>query len=98
MISGYMNKILRVDLTKGEVKEVPFPEDWKSKYMGGTGVAARIIYDEVPPDADPFGPENIVCIFTGPYTGTGAPTSGRYGIAAKSPLTGGWGESTASGF
>ncbi|GAB4352770.1 MAG: aldehyde ferredoxin oxidoreductase family protein [Candidatus Abyssubacteria bacterium] len=98
MISGYMNTILRVDLTKGEVKETSFPEDWKISYLGGTGVAARIIYDEVPPDADAFDPRNVVCIFTGPYTGTGAPTSGRYGVAAKSPLTRGWGEATASGF
>ncbi len=98
MSSGYMEKILRVDLTKGEVKEEPFPEDLKKDYLGGTGAAAKIIYDEVPPEADAFDPENVVCIFTGPYTATGAPTSGRYGVAAKSPLTGGWGESTASGF
>ena len=98
MSSGYMNKILRVDLTKGEVKEEPYPDELKDNYLGATGAGAKIIYDEVPPDADAFDPENVVCIFTGPYTGTGAPTSGRYGVAAKSPLTGGWGESTASGF
>ncbi len=98
MISGYMNKILRVDLSTGNITEEPFPEDWKKMYLGGTGIAARIIYDEVPPDADAFDSGNVVCMFTGPYTGTSAPTSGRYGVATKSPLTGGWGESTASGY
>ena len=98
MSSGYMNKILRVDLTKGEVKEEPYPDELKDKYLGGTGAGAKIIYDEVPPDADAFDPENIVCIFTGPYTGTGAPTSGRYGVAAKSPLTGGFAGSEAGGY
>ncbi len=98
MISGYMDRILRVDLSKGELKGESFSEDWKKKYLGGTGLAARIIYDEVPPEADAFDPENVVCFFTGPYTGTPAPTSGRYGVAAKSPLTKGWGEATASGY
>ena len=46
MANGYMEKILRVDLSKNEVREEPFPEDWKKKYLGGSGVGARIIYDE----------------------------------------------------
>jgi aldehyde:ferredoxin oxidoreductase len=95
---GYMDKILRVDLSKMELKEEGFPEDWKKKYLGGSGVAARIIYDEVPPEIDAFDPRNVLCIFAGPYTGTFAPCSGRYGAAAKSPLTGGWGEANSAGF
>ncbi|MBW2370016.1 MAG: aldehyde ferredoxin oxidoreductase, partial [Deltaproteobacteria bacterium] len=98
MIQGYMNKILRVNLTTGELKDVPYPEQWKEQYFGGSGVAARIIYDEVPPEIDAFDPRNVFCLFTGPWTGTMAPTSGRYEVAAKSPLTGGWGEASCSGY
>jgi aldehyde:ferredoxin oxidoreductase len=45
MISGYMNKILSVDLSVGEIAGTPYPDEWKKKYIGGTGVAAKIIYD-----------------------------------------------------
>jgi len=98
MAKGYMEKILRVDLSKNEVREEPFPEDWKKKYLGSSGVGARIIYDEVPPDVDAFDPRNVVTLFVGPYSASPAPMSGRYGMATKSPLTGGWGEASCSGF
>ena len=90
MANGYMEKILRVDLSRNGVREEPFPEDWKKKYLGGSGVGARIIYDEVPPDVDAFDPRNVVTLFVGPYSASPAPMSGRYGMATKSPLTGGW--------
>ncbi|MCD4719150.1 MAG: aldehyde ferredoxin oxidoreductase family protein [Desulfobacula sp.] len=98
MIKGYMDKILRVDLSAGELKDIPYPEEWKKNYIGGSGVAARIIYDEVPPGIDAFDAKNVFCLFTGPWTGTLAPTSGRYEVASKSPLTGGWGEASCSGY
>lgn len=98
MNAGYMNKILTVELTAGKLESAPFPDNWRKEYIGGGGVAARIIYDEVPPQSDAFDPSNVVCIFTGPYTGTSAPFSGRYSVAAKSPLTGGWGEASCSGY
>jgi len=98
MSGGYMEKILRIDLSEGKLTEIPYPDEWKEKYLGGSGVAARIIYDEVTSDIDAFDPKNALCFFTGPYTGTPAPSSGRYGVAAKSPLTGGWGESSCSGY
>lgn len=98
MIGGYVDKILRVDLSTGELRTEPYPDEWKRQYLGGSGVAARIIYDEVPPEVGPLDPGNVLCFFTGPYTGTAAPMSGRCGLAAKSPLTGGWGEASVSGF
>ena len=95
---GYMDKILHAELSECKLHVEPFPEEWKKKYLGGTGIAARIIYDDVSGETDPLDPGNVLCIFTGPYTGTVAPLSGRYGVAAKSPLTGGWGEASVSGF
>ncbi|MFH1491645.1 MAG: aldehyde ferredoxin oxidoreductase family protein, partial [Pseudomonadota bacterium] len=58
------------------------------KYLGGMGFSCRILYDEVKPETDPLGPENIVIFANGPLTGTSTPCSGRTEITTKSPLTG----------
>lgn len=96
--SGYMGKILYVDLTKKEIKEKETPVDLIKLYIGGSGLAARLTYDLIPPDTDPFSPDNFLFVMTGPMTGTSFPTSGRFAVCSKSPLTNGWGEATSSGF
>jgi aldehyde:ferredoxin oxidoreductase len=97
MADGYMNKILRVNLSTAKMQIEPVPEDWKRNYIGGNGFAARILYDELKPGIDPLGPENKLIFMTGPLTGTICPTSGRYAVYAKSPLTGVWGEAHSGG-
>ncbi|WP_019992171.1 aldehyde ferredoxin oxidoreductase family protein [Natronorubrum tibetense] len=72
-------------------------EDLIETYLGGTGLAARILYDELEPGIDPLGPENKLVFATGPITGTRAPTSGRHSVSALSPLTGILGEATSGG-
>jgi aldehyde:ferredoxin oxidoreductase len=67
-------------------------------YIGGDGFAARIIFEEVPPRADPLGEKNKLIIATGPVTATLWPMSGRTVFVSKSPLTGIWGESHVGGF
>jgi len=96
-IGGYVGRLLRIDLTKKEIKKVPLDKELVKKYMGGTGFCARILYDETGPETDPLGPENRLVIATGPLTGTMWPASGRPNYGAKSPLTGIWGESNAGG-
>jgi aldehyde:ferredoxin oxidoreductase len=88
---------LRVDLDARTLREEQLPEAWLERYLGGTGVAARLLYEELEPGIDPLGPENVIVFATGPITGTRAPTSGRHSVSAKSPLTGLLGEATSGG-
>jgi aldehyde:ferredoxin oxidoreductase len=94
---GFMGKILRVDLTKGKLTEEKLSEDMARKYLGGAGIATRYLYDEVPKGADPLGSENHLIFFTGPLTGTKSPSSSRYSVVTKSPLTGIWGHANSGG-
>ncbi|MEW6227872.1 MAG: aldehyde ferredoxin oxidoreductase family protein [Bacillota bacterium] len=94
---GWMGKILRVDLTCGTTREVPLDEEIAKTYIGGRGLGARIVFDEVRPGVDPLSAENRVVIASGPLTGTQAPTSGRFSLSTKSPLTGAIHDSNAGG-
>lgn len=93
---GYMGKILRVNLTNEEVRIENLPPEIREKYIGGSGLAAKIIYNEVPNDVEPFSPDALLIFSTGPLTGTSVPSSGRLAVCARSPL-GIWGESHAGG-
>jgi aldehyde:ferredoxin oxidoreductase len=98
MANGYNGKILVVDLTTGS-HEVREPEErWYRTYWGGTGIIAETLLNEIDPDIDPLGPENVL-IFACSVV-TGAPISGfnRYSVGAKSPLTGGFARTEAAGF
>ncbi len=97
MPHGYMGRILRIDLTSGKITEQPLDDELARAYIGGSGLAARILYDETSASTDPLGSENFLIFMTGPLTGTKVPTSGRHAVVAKSPLTGIWGESDAGG-
>ena len=97
-MGGYLEKILRVNLSGGKITIEKLKEETQKKYLGGSGLAARILYDELKPGIDPLGPENKLVFATGPLTGTKVPSSGRHLVAAKSPLTGIWGEATSGGF
>lgn len=97
MASGYMQRILRVDLSTGKVVEEPLDENLARAYIGGSGLAARFLYDETDASTDPLGPDNPLIFMTGPLTGARVPTSGRHAVVAKSPLTGIWGESDVGG-
>jgi len=96
-VSGYMGKILRVDLRNGEIKEEELEEEVAKKFIGGSGLAAKIIYDELSSDVDPLSPENLLIFMTGPLVGVKVPNSGRHAVCAKSPLTGIWGEANSGG-
>ncbi|MCL4535231.1 MAG: aldehyde ferredoxin oxidoreductase family protein [Bacteroidetes bacterium] len=97
MLGGYTGKLLRVDLTKGFITVEEVAEATLRKYIGGSGLGARILYDETRPDTDPLGPDNRFIVMTGPFVGTPVPTSCRHQIIARSPLTGVYGESDCGG-
>ncbi len=97
-MSGYMGKLLVVDLTTGKLKDEPLDPNWSHDFVGGAGYAARYLYNELGPDTDPLGPDNTLMFMTGPLVGTRAPSCGRHEVCALSPLTGIWGESNSGGF
>ena len=94
---GYMGKILRVDLTSGNITEESPKENDCKMFLGGSGLATKYLFDEVPGGTDPLGPENELIFMTGPLTGTESPSAGRYCVVTKSPLTGFWGEANSGG-
>jgi len=98
MLGGYMGKILRVNLSTGKVSEEPINEQLAKNFIGARGYAAKIIFDEVDPKADPLGPENKLIFATGPLTLTPSPTGGRYDVVTKSPLNNVIAASNSGGF
>jgi aldehyde:ferredoxin oxidoreductase len=94
---GFMGKLLRVDLSRGQITPEPIRDDWARQFAGGAGLATRYLYDEVPPGANPLGPNNRLIFMTGPLTGTASASASRYSIVARSPLTGIWGHANSGG-
>ncbi|MEA3281976.1 MAG: aldehyde ferredoxin oxidoreductase family protein, partial [Euryarchaeota archaeon] len=97
-MNGYMEKILDVDLNTHRLADRSIDEKTARKFLGGKGLGLKIIYDELKPDVDALGPDNIIVFATGPATGTSFPTGGRYHVMAmKSPLTGSVGSANSGG-
>ena len=94
---GYTGRVLRVDLTEKTYKEEPLPVEVAQDFIGGSGITVKYLYDEVPPDCDPLGPENKLIYAPGPITGTTIPCASRMAINAKSPATGAVGVATTGG-
>ncbi|GAB4534470.1 MAG: hypothetical protein Kow0063_17590 [Anaerolineae bacterium] len=86
MSSGWVGKILDIDLTNRKTK-VRDTLAYADDYIGGRALASRIAWDEMPAGIDPYAPENRIIVATGPLTGTLAPTSGRTVMASLSPRT-----------
>jgi aldehyde:ferredoxin oxidoreductase len=97
MSTGYLGKLLFVDLSTGTIKEETPDDSLYRNYLGGYGIGVRILYSRMKPGVDPLGPENILGIISGTLTGTATPTGSRFGAVAKSPLTGGWGDANCGG-
>ncbi len=94
---GYTGKTLRVDLNNLRVREEKTDEELCDKYLGGAGFISHYLWKELEPKTDPLGPDNKLIFATGPLTGLPFPGSGRNGIGAKSPLTGGVAKSEVGG-
>lgn len=88
MAGAYYEKLARINLTTGEIKSEPLNMDLAKKFIGGRGLGTKILYDEGVAAADPLSPENKLVYITGPMTGASAPSTGRYMVVTKSPLTG----------
>ncbi|GAB4275867.1 MAG: aldehyde ferredoxin oxidoreductase family protein [Coriobacteriia bacterium] len=87
-LGGYLGRVLFVDLTDRASRIEPLKPRDARDFVGGRGLGAAWLSRMLEPGSDPLGPEAPLIFATGPLTGTKAPTSGRFSLSGKSPLTG----------
>ena len=85
---GYMGRVAIVDLSTGKVSEYPWSDEERKLYIGGKTMAAKILGDNLTKDTKALSAENMLVITTGPFTGSGTPSSSRFNISTLSPQTG----------
>jgi aldehyde:ferredoxin oxidoreductase len=91
-MNGWTGRILRVNLSTKSHRVETFTDEFAKKWIGGRGFAAKILFDELKPGLDPLGPDNKFIVAVGPISGIPAPNTGKAVVAAKSPMTGGYGD------
>ena len=96
-MNGWIGKLLRINLTSGEIKKEPLNMTDAKAYVGARGLGTKIYCDEVDPKIDPFSPDNKIIYMSGPLTGTFAACPGRYNVVTKAPLTGTIGAANSGG-
>jgi aldehyde:ferredoxin oxidoreductase len=96
-MKGYGGRVLFVDVQSGKTRIEPVSEAMARSLLGGNGFAARLLLDHVPPGIDAYDPANAVVFSVGPVTDTTVPGNSRACVAAKSPLTGLFFDSTFGG-
>ncbi|MHB8916704.1 MAG: aldehyde ferredoxin oxidoreductase family protein [Desulfocucumaceae bacterium] len=85
---GYTGRIALVDLGTGRARQIEIGEHDYRLFIGGRGLASKLLIDLLPPGVEPLGAENVVIFSVGPFNGTLVPTASRWSVATKSPLTG----------
>src|SRR3989338_10753379 len=98
MAAGITARILHVDLTTRQTRSEELPEAGVRKYLGGGALACHLLLRDMPARVDPLGPDNVLVFTTSVINGLSLSGTNRYTAAAKSPLTGGYGESEAGGW
>lgn len=96
-MSDLQGTVLRVDLGSGKIKRNPLREDLRLNYIGGRGINSRLLFEEVGPETEPLSPENRLIFGSSPLSGTTAPSTARFTVTARSPLTGILGDANAGG-
>jgi aldehyde:ferredoxin oxidoreductase len=97
-MNGYPGRLLVVDLEQGRVATRPLEPEQLRHSLGGSALAAALLYPHLTAALDPLGPDNPLLILGGPLTGTAGPSVGRFTVCARSPATGLWAESNCGGF
>jgi aldehyde:ferredoxin oxidoreductase len=95
---GYNGKILHVDLTHGKLEVEEPPESFYRQYMGGSAMGLYYILRDMPAGVDPLAPENVVALMASVTTGAAISGQSRLNVNAKSPMSGGIGDSQSGGF
>ncbi|MEM2933941.1 MAG: aldehyde ferredoxin oxidoreductase family protein [Halobacteria archaeon] len=96
-IGGCWGKLLRVNLTSEKIEVETIKKEVFQKFLGGKGLGAYLLYNELPKGVDPLSQENKLAFLTGPLTGT-ALMGNRFAVCTKSPLTNAWLDSHCGGF
>ena len=95
---GIAGKLLRVDLTSGRIwSDTLSQRDWRD-YLGGVGIGAKILYEEVPPEVDWDHPDNRLVLATGPYAGLPVWGTGGLTVVTRGAMTNGATSTQANGF
>ena len=94
---GYNGKFLQVDLGTRAIKTLELKADDLKNFIGGSSLAARLMYDSIKPGQNPLSPDTPLVFAVGPFTGTRIPMVSRVAVCGISPQTGIWGESTTGG-
>ena len=89
---GWNGHFLKINLSKNKAVADSYDSSFAFNYLGGRGFAAKILWDNLKPGTDPLSPDNNLVFAAGPLTGFGFPNSGKLVVAARSPLTGGYGD------
>ncbi|MBI5967353.1 MAG: hypothetical protein HY882_05795 [Deltaproteobacteria bacterium] len=97
-IGGYLGRMLRVELSRGEISTEELNQSFIEKWIGGAGFGARYLYEEVPPGVQWSDPENRLIWTSGPLAGSGVYGAGTFNVAGKGPMTDLAGCSQAMGF
>jgi aldehyde:ferredoxin oxidoreductase len=87
-MEGWAGKYLEIDLFSGKSEVKPLDAEMARLFLGGRGLGARLLWDLVSPEVEPFSPENVLIFAAGPLTASGAQTTNRFTVTTKSPLTG----------
>jgi len=98
MLKGYKGRILRINLTKRTARTEALDESLCKEVIGGKGIGAKILSEEMPAKISPFDPANMLIFVTGPVNGTLLPGAAKFGLIFKSPLTSMFGESYCGGY
>ena len=98
MDSGWVGKIIRVNLTDESVKTEPLNRKNAALYLGGRGLGVKYCTDTAEPKADPLSPGNVLAFMTGPLTGTLAPCAGMYTVVSKAARSGEIGSCSLGGY
>lgn len=96
-IKAFNNKVLDIDLTTQNINTLEISPVDRRKYIGGKGLALKLLFDHIKPKIDPLSSDNILVMMSGPTAGTPSPAGGRFVVMCKSPLTGIFGASYVGG-
>ncbi len=96
-VKGFSQVRLDVDLSSGIIKSSKLSKEFCRDWIGGYGFGAKVLWDECSAGVDPLSPDNVFVYAHGPFPTTILPTSSKYGVFAKSPLTGMFGFAISSG-
>jgi len=97
-LKGNTGKILNVNLTSSTITVETLPEEYYQKYIGGSGLAAKLFWERGRFDIDPLAPEALLMFMNGPFAGLRLSGASRNSVAGCSPLTGHWGDSSCGGY